>query len=157
MSKQKKPVTYIASKQLTLKNAPNAPKIEVTQVKNSRSAYEVLMSFWNIDQIEIREEFHILMLNRNNKIIGHSVISIGGTAGTVADGKIIFSTALQTAGCSAIILAHNHPSGQLNPSEMDKNLTSKLTDFGKMIDLNILDHLILSVDGYFSFADEGLM
>ncbi len=102
------------------------------------------------------EEFYILLLNRANEVIAKQQVSKGGIAGTVADGKIIFNYALEKK-ASAIILAHNHPSGQLKPSEADKRLTKDLIQFGKFIDLQILDHLIFSDNNYFSFADEGLI
>ncbi len=100
------------------------------------------------------EEFHIVFLNRANDVIGSKQISIGGFSGTVADGKVIFKAALER-GAQAIILAHNHPSGQLKPSDADKSLTKRLAEFGKYIDLPILDHLIFTDNGYFSFSDHG--
>ena len=102
------------------------------------------------------EEFYIILLNRANEIIHTEQISKGGLSGTVADGKIIFKVALDHFS-SAIILCHNHPSGQISPSNEDLLLTTKLMNFGKMIDLPILDHIIFTDNGYFSFADEGLM
>ena len=102
------------------------------------------------------EEFYILLLNRANDVIAKKQISKGGISGTVADGKVIFGHAIEKKS-SAIILAHNHPSGRLKPSEMDIRLTKELVSFGKMIQLQILDHLIFSDNNYFSFADEGLM
>lgn len=102
------------------------------------------------------EEFWILLLNRANKIIGRERISSGGVAGTVVDAKVVFRKAVQQLACS-IILAHNHPSGNLKPSQADKNLTEKLVNAGKAIDILVLDHLIISSEGYFSFADESLM
>lgn len=102
------------------------------------------------------EEFYILILNRANEVIAKQQISKGGIAGTVADGKIIFNAALEKK-ASGIILAHNHPSGQLKPSQADLKLTKNLVQFGKFIDLHVLDHLIFSENNYFSFADEGLI
>lgn len=102
------------------------------------------------------EEFYIILLNRANEIIHKEQISKGGLSGTIADGKIIFKIALDYL-ASSIILCHNHPSGQIKPSKEDLLLTSKLIDFGKMIELPILDHIIFTDNGYFSFADEGLM
>ena len=102
------------------------------------------------------EEFHVLYLNRGNYVLQKKQISIGGISGTVADGKIIFKTALEL-NASGIILAHNHPSGRLNPSEQDRKLTQQLKEFGKLIDIDILDHLIISESGYYSFADEGMI
>jgi DNA repair protein RadC len=102
------------------------------------------------------EEFHVLLLNRANHVIRSLQISIGGMAGTVADGKVIFKSALDHAS-QAIILVHNHPSGQLQPSEADKALTLRMVEFGKYIDLPVLDHIIFTDNGYFSFSDNGLI
>ena len=128
-------------------------KDERTKIKSSKDAFnELTGAFQDLPH----EEFYILLLNRANEVIGKEQISKGGVAGTVADGKIIFSHALSKK-ASAIILAHNHPSGSLKPSEADLRLTKQLTSFGKYIDLDILDHLIFSDNNYFSFADEGVM
>ncbi|MFK8045088.1 MAG: DNA repair protein RadC [Crocinitomicaceae bacterium] len=102
------------------------------------------------------EEFHILLLSRSNAIKSSALISKGGLSGTVADGKLIFKKALEET-ASAIILCHNHPSGNLQPSQADLQLTKKLKDFGAMIDLPVLDHIIFTDNDYFSFADEGLL
>lgn len=104
----------------------------------------------------IHEEFFVVFLDRANHVLKTEQISKGGLSGTVADGKIIFQKALE-AKCSAVILAHNHPSGNLKPSEADLRLTRSLIEFGKYIDLQVLDHLIFSDNGYFSFADEGVL
>lgn len=108
------------------------------------------------DQIEYREEFVILSLNRANKVPGHSKISSGGTAGTVADPKIIFQIALKS-NASSIILAHNHPTGNKKPSEADINLTDKIKKVGILLELQIIDHIIITLESSFSFADEGFL
>jgi DNA repair protein RadC len=102
------------------------------------------------------EEFWILLLNRGNFIASKQLISKGGQAGTIADPKIIFKTALEN-NAAAIILAHNHPSGNLRPSQADINLTRKLRDGANILDLVVLDHVIFTDKGYFSFADEGIL
>lgn len=102
------------------------------------------------------EEFWVLYLNRANKILSREQISLGGVAGTVADVKIIFKKALDLL-ASSIILAHNHPSGNLKPSKADIDLTNKLKRSGEILEINVLDHVIISDEGYFSFADEGLI
>lgn len=127
--------------------------IGAKKVTNSQIVYELIKSFIGQD-MEYRESFYLVLLDRANSILGVSKVSEGGISGTVADGKIIFQTALIT-NSSAIILCHNHPSGQLKPSDNDINLTRKMVEFGKMIDLPILDHLIVTANGYYSFADEG--
>lgn len=102
------------------------------------------------------EEFWVLLLTRANKIIKKSSISQGGIAGTVADPKKIFKTALEN-NASSIILCHNHPSGNIKPSEADIKLTKKLKDAGLLLDISVLDHVIVGDNTYFSFADENLM
>jgi len=121
----------------------------------SSDAVEVLRSIWS-DQIEYREEFVILCLNRANKVLGYSKISSGGTSGTVADPKIIFQIALKS-NASSIILSHNHPSGNTKPSDSDMKLTQKLQKAGLLLDLQVLDHIVLTEESFFSFADEGFL
>ena len=128
----------------------NMPK-----VTSSQDAYDYLISVWS-PQIERLEEFVILCLNRSNKVLGYSKISSGGLSGTIADPKVIFQVALKS-NASSIILCHNHPSGNLKPSDNDIQLTKKLKSAGDFLDMSVLDHLIISSDGYFSFADESLL
>ena len=126
------------------------------KINSSQDCYNVLLSQWNTEIMGFIEEFKILLLNRANRVIGCYDVSTGGTCGTVADPKVIFAVALK-CGASAIILGHNHPSGNLKPSQADINLTQKICSSGSMLDIAILDHIILSSEGYFSFADEGFM
>jgi len=102
------------------------------------------------------EEFHVLFLNRSNLILKEELISRGGIAGTVVDARIIFKSALENLACS-VILCHNHPSGNLKPSDADISLTKKLKEAGKYLEIHLLDHLIFAGDGYYSFADEGIL
>jgi DNA repair protein RadC len=102
------------------------------------------------------EEFWVLYLNRANKIVAREQISIGGIAGTVADSKLIFKRAIELL-ASSMILIHNHPSGNMQPSEMDRTLTRKLAQIGNMMEIPVNDHLIITERGYYSFADEGNM
>ncbi|HET6558479.1 MAG TPA: DNA repair protein RadC [Prolixibacteraceae bacterium] len=102
------------------------------------------------------EEFWILLLNRNNMMIEKLQISQGGLSGTVIDVRIILKMAIEKLACS-IILCHNHPSGNLVPSEADKEITRKIKEAGKHMDIPVLDHVIIGNDSYFSFADEGLI
>ncbi|RYY22608.1 MAG: DNA repair protein, partial [Sphingobacteriaceae bacterium] len=98
----------------------------------------------------------VMLLNRANRVLGVYLVSSGGVAGTICDPKLVFQAALK-ANASTLILAHNHPSGNLNPSEADIKLTRKLVEAGKLLELPVCDHLILSEEGYLSMADEGLM
>jgi DNA repair protein RadC len=128
---------------------------ERPKICGSRDAYEHFLSIWSphMDRVE---EFTVLVLNRANRVLGYARISQGGLSGTVADPKVIFQVALKSNSCS-IIIAHNHPSGNTQPSESDIQLTRKLKDAGAVLDLPVLDHLIVSSEGYYSFADEGLL
>ena len=126
------------------------------QIRSSYDAYKVFQANWS-EQIGFIEEFYILLLDRSNRVMGKYKVSQGGLAGTVVDAKVIFAAALK-ARASALVLAHNHPSGNLKPSQADLDLTKKLRDGGKLLDTPILDHLILSPEGgYYSFADEALL
>ena len=102
------------------------------------------------------EEFHILYLNNSNKVINRTQLSKGGITGTLVDVRLALKMALEH-GATSIILCHNHPSGNLNPSSADKQLTQKLKTAGESLDIKILDHLIVTEKSYFSFADEGLL
>jgi DNA repair protein RadC len=155
--KTKNPVTLFTSNlaeiEIFYRNKVRLSDME--KVAGSRDVYDVLHRIWS-DRIDHVEEFMVLCLNRANRILGWAKISQGGLSGTVADPKVIFQVALKSNACS-LILAHNHPSGNLQPSEADIHLTRKLKDAGLMLDLPVLDHLIVSSEGYYSFADEGML
>ena len=123
------------------------------RVTCSRDAYNEMIPHL-IDKRH--EEFWILLMNRANEILRPVQISAGGVSGTVADPKIIFKQAIEHL-ASSIILLHNHPSGNLTPSQPDKELTLKLKDAGKLLDIPVLDHLIFTDKAYYSFADEGIL
>ena len=125
-------------------------------IKSSADACRILREAWEDENIDFLEQFKVLLLNRANKVLGIVEISKGGTAGTVVDPKIVFAAAIKT-NCSAIILAHNHPSGNLRPSDQDIRLTRKLKECGNLLEINVWDHLIITREGYLSFADEGLL
>ncbi len=126
---------------------------EKPRIRSSNDAYEVLRPY--LSDLS-HEEFWIILLNRANEVIKCEKISSGGVSGTVADPKIIFKYALENL-ASAIILSHNHPSGNLNPSQADKDLTKKLKAAGNNLDIPVLDHLIFTDKTYFIFADEGML
>jgi DNA repair protein RadC len=127
------------------------------KISCSRDAYKIFMDSWNPDIIEFVEEFKILLMNRSNSVLGILDISKGGISGTVTDVRLIFQAAIK-ANASGLIACHNHPSGNLNPSESDTRLTQKIKDAGTLLDIQLLDHLILATEGnYYSFADNGLL
>lgn len=140
--------------EITLAYRPAVKPSQRPHVTCSRQVYEVLYRFWNRDSIEYVEQFQVMLLNRGNRVLGICTISTGGTSGTLVDAKVVFGVALK-ANASSIVLSHNHPSGNLLPSEQDKRLTRKLVEIGRALDLPILDHIILSPEGFYSFADEG--
>ena len=127
-----------------------------TTINNSQNAYEILKSLFPADTISLQEQFVVLYLNRANRVIGSYQLSKGGITGTIADVRLILSVALKTL-ASGLILAHNHPSGNLKPSEADIQLTQKVKDAAKLMDIEVLDHMILSSNGYFSFTDDGII
>lgn len=134
------------------------PLAELTlrpKITSSREACDIFRTYWS-DRISYKEEFYILLLNTANRVLGLSKISEGGLSSTVVDTKMVFQSALK-ANAANIILAHNHPSGNLQPSQSDLVLTKKLVEAGKLLDIKVFDHLILSYMGYYSFNDEGLI
>jgi len=145
----------------------NVAEIEITyrpiwnpvdRVTQSEDAAKFLRNAWNDNKVALKEFFWVLLLNRGNYIIGISRVSEGSSSGTVADVKSIFQAALK-ANASSIILAHNHPSGNVRPSINDKTVTKKMVEAGKVMEIPVLDHIILSPfeEKYLSFADESLI
>jgi len=132
------------------------PPADRPKIISSFDAYDILVNAWELNKIDLVEHFNILLLNKANHCIGFSHISSGGTSACLVDPKIVFATALK-ANASAIIAAHNHPSGNLKPSRADIALTEKLVAAGKMLDLPIMDHLIITPLKYYSFAEDGLI
>ncbi len=147
-----KAISIVAALELG-KRRRQSEAIERKQIKASRDAFEYLYLHL-ADQSY--EQFWVLFLDRANQVIQARQISDGGVSGTVADPKKIFRLALECT-ASGIILCHNHPSGQLTPSQQDTNLTRKLYNAGEMLEIKILDHLIIGKNSYYSFADEGLI
>lgn len=123
------------------------------QINSSQDAYNLLAPGMQDLSVEV---FKVILFNRSNRVIKIEMISQGGVAGTVVDPKVVFKTALECLACG-IILAHNHPSGNLKPSQADLQLTSKLVQAGDHIDVKVMDHLIISHLGYKSFADDGMI
>jgi DNA repair protein RadC len=147
-----KAITIEAALELGRRRQHSEAKIKST-VSSSQTAHELLKVHL---QDLTHEEFWVMYLNRANKILASENISKGGITGTIADGRLIFTRALEFRS-TGIILAHNHPSGSLKPSNQDIDLTKKLKTAGQILDIVVLDHIIVSDQGYFSFADEGLL
>lgn len=126
--------------------------IELVKITSSRIVFEIMQPI--IGELP-HEEFWVLYLNNSNKVIHKSLLSKGGITGTVVDNRLIFKTALEY-NATSLILTHNHPSGKLQASEADKEVTRKVKEAGKQLDILVLDHIIITEHGYFSFVDEGI-
>lgn len=147
-----KAITILAALELGSRRK-EAELLKMPKIIASKQAAELL---WPCFEDLLIEECWVLLLNRGNRMIKMAQISRGGVSGTVVDPKVIFKLAIQQF-ASGIILCHNHPSGNLRPSEQDKLITKKMKEIGQLLDIAVLDHLILSEHGYYSFADEGLL
>ncbi len=147
-----KAISIVAALELG-RRRKDTTSIEKAKITSSRAAFNVI--YPKLADLP-HEEFWVILLNRGNKVLRLENISRGGVSGTVADAKLIFKAALDRLACS-VILAHNHPSGNLKPSDADVHLTQKLVKAGKTLDIAILDHLIIGDNSYYSFADEGQM
>lgn len=148
---QAKAISIVAALELgRRRKAVDVKPIKITCSRNVRDLMHTSLADL------LHEEFWILVLNRSNKVLSKHLISKGGQAGTVADPKVIFKTAIENH-ASSIILAHNHPSGNPEPSAADVQLTKKLCSAGIMLDIPVLDHLIFTNVGYYSFADESML
>jgi DNA repair protein RadC len=145
---------YLAEVELVYKSKVKASMRPL--IKCSADIKDILLQLWNPCKIELVEEFKVLFLNRANRIIGVMDASSGGITGTVADPRIILAAAVKCCAVN-IILAHNHPSGSLKPSRADEDLTVKIKEAARWLDIQVLDHIIVTTEGHYSFADEGLI
>lgn len=147
---------HIPKIEISVKFNEKVPRSELFQIVSSRDSYEAVKEIFNADTVDWIEEFLIICLNKGNKVTGFFKISQGGTDATIVDQKVVFTVALNCCATS-IILAHNHPSGTLRPSQPDIEITGKLKTSGDILGITVLDHIIISDEGYFSFADEGMI
>ena len=138
---------------LTLKK--NDTGFKSCKIGSSSDAYKVIRAFY-FDDISIYESFFILTLNRANNTTGYAKISQGGISGTIVDPRIIAKYAIENL-ANGVILAHNHPSGNLAPSDAYRQITRKITEGLKLLDVVVLDHIILTETSFYSFADEGIL
>lgn len=150
---EKKAVTLMASLELG-KRRQLASALERPKILSSTDSFN-LLSPYLLDKTV--EEFYVIFMNAGNYLITIEPISNGGITATVVDARIIFKKALEYAGVTQLIVAHNHPSGNLIPSETDKRLTDKIKEGGKLLDIRLLDHLIIASNSFYSFSDNGLL
>lgn len=144
-------------------NEKNVREVSSTHCTTSAICAEIFSWFHADHLLSVKEYFSVLFLNRANRVIGWQLISEGGMTGTVADPRIILRAAI-LAGATGIVLCHNHPSGNMRPSQADKELTDKIKHSARLMDINLLDHIILNGEAqakgkldYYSFADEGAL
>jgi DNA repair protein RadC len=149
MLKLKRPakVRLVYSKKLK-----NSERPKITSQEDAANLFRAVWS----SQMEIKEEFMVLLLDKSHRVLGYQHLSKGGLDGTVVDARIVFAAALQSL-ASAIILAHNHPSGNLKPSGADKQITLRIKRLAELHGIKLLDHIILTKESYTSFADEGIL
>jgi DNA repair protein RadC len=140
---------YVSNIRLVRDQSPFSPVL----CTSSEAAYDFARELFQ-DDLDIYESFYVLFLNRGNYIMDYVKLSQGGISGTVVDCRLVLKYALDTL-ASGVILVHNHPSGNLSPSKADKDLTNKLAELLKHFEIQVLDHIIITMSSYYSFADNG--
>lgn len=151
MEAQTNPLLTVA--EISLSYRPTVRPSDRPKIKSPKDAYGLFLQHWNHDKIYLSEQFYMLLLNVRGNVLGIIELSSGGISGTVVDLKLIFATALKACAHS-IIIAHNHPSGDLHPSQQDENITKRIAEAGKLLGIELADHLIISPEKFLSMADE---
>ena len=150
--------------QKTMKNIISEIKIKYNPIKldggnakitNSEDAYKIMLNSWNKGTLQLQEEFKVLLLNNSNEVLGIYEMTKGGMTSTLVDIKLLFAVALKSC-ATAIITAHNHPSGKLKPSNSDISIYRKIKEASRFLEIQYLDNLIITADGKFSFMDENV-
>ena len=142
--------------EIKLSYLPLVKPSERPRVVNHYDAYQLFLSTWDMTKIELYEQFKVMLLNRTNRVLGICTLTSGTSTATFMDPKQIFGVALK-ANAVELILAHNHPSGSLTPSTQDCESTKKVKLIGDYLGLKVLDHLIITAEGSYSFANEGII
>ncbi len=140
--------------EIKISYSTKVPARDRPKITCSKDAADLIRTIY--EDMEYRETFYIMLLNRGNRVLGFNLVSVGGISGTVIDVRCIYQSALK-ANASSMILFHNHPSGTLEPSDADLKITRKISNAGKLLDISVLDHVILTTDDYISLADNGQM
>lgn len=147
---------YLPQIQISVSFDRETKTTELYKITSSATASDILRKIFNADTFYWQEEMILLCLNNANKVIGHYKLSSGGITGTLVDIRMIFTIAIKT-GCVGIIVAHNHPSGTLHPSDADKAITKKIKTAGETLDIKLLDHIIITDENFYSFSDNGIL
>lgn len=133
---------------------PTVKPSQRPKIGTPKEVYQLLIDTWDMAKIELVEQFKVMLLNRGKRVLGVCTLTTGSVTGTIADPKQVFAVALK-ANASEVIIAHNHPSGNLMPSKADYELTYRMKTVGDYLELKVVDHIIVTVEGFYSFAQEG--
>lgn len=142
--------------EISISYKPSSQSRKMNPIQSSIDAYRILKELYNPDLICAREEFIVVYFNNSGRVLGHFKAFTGGIASVTCDMKIILGVGMKSL-ASSIILSHNHPSGNLKPSKSDLGLTKKILRACQVLEIQLFDHILISEEGYFSFADEGLL
>ena len=135
---------------------PGVDLSTLPKMTETKEAYLILLSAWDKAKIEFVEQFKVMLLINANRVLGICTLTTGSSTGTIADPRQVFAVALK-ANATKVIIAHNHPSGNLTPSRYDEDITYKMKTVREFLDLKVVDHLIISTEGYYSFFSEGAL
>ena len=152
MEAQTNPLLTVA--EISLSYRPAVKPSDRPKIKSPKDAYELFLQHWNHDRIYLSEQFYMLLLNVRGNVLGIIELSSGGMSGTVVDLKLVFATALKAC-ANSILIAHNHPSSDVNPSQEDINVTKRIAEAGKLLGIELADHLIISPEKFLSMAEKG--
>ena len=142
--------------EIELSYKPQQAVSTLPKVDSSEDAYRVFIETWDSEKLEFIEQFRAIFLNRASRVIGICTVTSGGLSSTVLDYRLLYAAALKAL-ASAVIIAHNHPSGNPKPSEADKKVTKLVHEAGKLLDIALIDHLIVTKEGYYSFSEQGAL
>lgn len=156
ISTEKENITWLHLQEVQLSYKNKVLASQRPKVCQAEEALSLFQSIWNMDEMELVESFKMLLLNNGNRVLGVYHASQGGSVGTIVDIRILLTVALKANACK-LLVAHNHPSGNLTPSHSDIKLTEKLKEGAKLLEIQLLDHLILTSESYYSFANDGLL
>lgn len=146
-------MNYVSEIEILYK--PRLDIVTLDKVKNLHDAIDIFRSIWEND-IEYRERFYAIYLDRRSKVLGYYLLSVGSSCATIVETKMLFQPAINLH-ASSIVVAHNHPSGNLKPSEADRRLTKRICEAGNILEIPIQDHIILTVDSFYSFAQNNII
>lgn len=150
------PTPHYAFSEINVTYTPLTEQYERPKIMRSRDAYNIFMQTWDMNKMDVQEQFKMLCMDRQNRVIGVWEGFIGSMDSVTADIRLCFAVALKTKACG-LILAHNHPSRVLTASKQDHAVTARFKEAGKILDISVEDHLIVTPNGYYSFSDDGMM